>query len=55
MEFLQRVIDQRKDESYEEAVESMNSDDSFEISGMHKKIDSVISSWGSLKYRPSVL
>ena len=27
MEFLQRVIDQRKDESYEEAVESMNSDD----------------------------
>ena len=30
-------------------ITSMNSDDSFVISGMHKKIDSIISSWSQVK------
>lgn len=31
-------------------ITSMNSDDSFVIAGMHKKIDSIISSWSQVKY-----
>ena len=34
----------------EAIITSMNSDDSFVISGMHKKIDSIISSWNQVKY-----
>lgn len=33
----------------------MDSDDSFVISGMHKKIDSIITSWSQLKYIYSLL
>ena len=36
-------------------ITSMDSDDSFVISGMHKKIDSIITSWSQLKYIYSLL